>query len=342
MVGKRVVFLLIVIILSVAFFAGNAHAEASYYPFLDRDHIGLIDEKGELVIEPIYLEMGQPSDGWIAVRESSQWKYRLLEGSGEIKGAFDQAGPFVDGIAPVSLGDLNGFIDQSGEWLASGFAFVDAYSEGFAVVGDQSGIYFLDDQMKDTFKKRFEDAGSFSYGLAPIRLQEKWGLINSKGMIAVDPFFDDIPALGQESIVGKANGKYGMLNRDGGEVIPFEYEMLLPLTEGMIGYFDGEFWGYMNIDQEIVIPCRFSNITPFSNQRAYVIESGVGKVIDQSGQLIGNLTFEAFNLEDLLFASQYSYQFYEEMKAPFSNHQKMILDGNAWKIINDQGEILFQ
>lgn len=339
---KKSVFFLIGVILLFVSYQSLFQKDSRVYPIIQNHHVGLIDETGEVVIEPKYLELGKPSEGWVAVRESSQWKYLSLDGKKEIAEKYDQAGPFVKGIAPASKNDQNGFIDETGNWVKTGYDFVEAFSGGFAVVGDQSGMYFIDESFENKFQMLFEDAGPFLWNLAPVKQNGQWGIINHLGELVVSYQFEEMPLFGEEGIVGIQNGQYGMIDSTGVEIIPFQYDRLIPMSEDRIGYFDGQAWGFLNPRNEVVIPNRYSSVTAFKDDRAYVIDDGQGRIINRMGNPVGNEVFSAFDLEALFYASEFSYQFYSEMKAPFQDHTKLILEYRKWKVITDQGETIIE
>lgn len=339
---KKVIIFLFGVILLFVTAQMYVQKDKRLYPMIVNHHVGLIDDRGELVIEPIYLELGKPSEGWVAVRESAQWKYLSLDGKKAIEKRFDQAGPFVNGFAPVSHNDENGFIDDTGNWVKSGYDFVEAFSGEFALVGDQSGMYFIDENFENRFQLLFEDAGPFIQNFAPVKQKGQWGVINDLGELVAPYQFEKMPLIGEDGIVGIQNARYGMTDLTGVEMIPFQYERLIPMSEDRIGYYDGQAWGFLNSKNEIAIPSLYSSITAFKDERAYVIEDGHGFVIDRTGNSIGDETFSSFNLEALLYASEFSYQFYLEMKAPFQNHRKLILEFGTWKVITDQGETIIE
>ena len=339
---KKVVLLLVLIILFFISVQLIFSGEPRFYPMIQKHHIGVINQRGEVVVEPKYLELGKPSGGWVTVRESSQWKYRSLDGKRTIEVKFDQAGPFVNGLAPASKDEENGFIDETGNWVKKGFSFVDAFSEGFAVVGDEKGVYFVNERFENQFQSQFEDAGAFQENVAPVELNNQWGVINHLGEQIIPFRFEEMPLIGKEGIVGVVNSRYGMVDPSGIELIPFQYERLLPMSENRIGYFDGQVWGFLDAQNEVAIPARYASVTAFQDDRAYVIEDGRGFIIDRMGNSIGKEEFAGFDLETLLYSAELSYQFYTDFKAPFEDHKKLILDNRVWKVITDQGETIWK
>ena len=339
---KKYIFIVILVILFFVSVQLLFSGEPRFYPMIQNHHVGIINQRGEVVVEPKYLEVGKPSDGWVAVRESSQWEYQSLSGKKTIEVKFDQAGPFVNGLAPANKNEMNGFIDETGNWVKTGFSFVDAFSEGFAVVGSETGVYFVNEKFENQFQSQFEDAGAFQDGEAPVKRNNRWGVINHLGEQIVPFRFEEMPLIGKEGIVGVMNGRYGMMDPSGIELIPFHYERLLPMSENRIGYYDGQKWGFLDAQNGVAIPALYTSVTPFQDGRAYVIEDGLGLVIDWMGNSIGEGKFEEFDLESLLYSAAFTYRFYTELKAPFEEHEKLILDNQTWKVITDQGETIWK
>ena len=101
--------------------------------------IGLIDEAIEDYRTSIALFPDQPLPRWgLAV-------------------AWDRAGNFSEGLAPVGVGAKTGFIDR----------------EGRVVV-----------------EPLFDTAQSFADGLAPVRVNHKWGYVDRLGRMVIDPTYE--------------------------------------------------------------------------------------------------------------------------------------------------------
>jgi hypothetical protein len=92
------------------------------------------------------------------------------------------------------------------------------------------------------------------------------------------------------------NGKLGLLDKNGKEVIPCAYESKKDETgityhssfysEGLINVQKDGKYGYLNNANKIVIPFEFTNAKSFSNGKAEVTRNGKIEYIDKSGKTI--------------------------------------------------------
>jgi hypothetical protein len=72
---------------------------------------------------------------------------------------------------------------------------------------------YLNRSGRIVIKPRFNDAGHFSEGLAPIEINSKWGYINRRGKIVIAPQVDDADQF-SEGLARIAIGeKFGYINR---------------------------------------------------------------------------------------------------------------------------------
>ena len=102
---------------------------------------------------------------------------------------YSDARDFSEGLAAVRSKDLWGYIDLTGR-VAVSFDYkvpeVGPFSEGFAFVGDR----FIDTQGKPAFGSTFEQASSFSEGLAAVQTNGQWGFIDVNGRFVIPPAYE--------------------------------------------------------------------------------------------------------------------------------------------------------
>ena len=125
---------------------------------------------------------GNMSEGLIAVRRSGRWGYIDVSGRRVIDGAFERAGDFSGGLAPVTLeGGRCGYIDPTGKlaiparfrecnpFSAEGLARVDLAADAF----DGDRVAFIDRAGKPVVigpeaSPPFDSAEDFENGLAAV------------------------------------------------------------------------------------------------------------------------------------------------------------------------------
>ncbi|MBL8993928.1 MAG: WG repeat-containing protein [Spirochaetia bacterium] len=107
-------------------------------------------------------------------------------------------------------------------------------------------------------------------GLAPVQIGGRWGLIDSKGKLIVQPEYDSLGLLSEGRICFEKNKQYGFLNRAGQEVIPGVYQKALDFREGRAGVRDQEGWSFIDRDGKKITSTTYSQVGSFSNGRAVI------------------------------------------------------------------------
>lgn len=100
----------------------------------------------------------------------------------------------------------------------------------------------------------------FNSGFAGVNVNNKWGVINTKGEYVVKPSFDYLKAYNKGFIVLE-NYKYGYLDYSGKSVIPTIYSRFEPF-ENALKVFKGENVGLLNLNGEVIIEPEYTNIEP--------------------------------------------------------------------------------
>jgi hypothetical protein len=67
---------------------------------------------------------------------------------------------------------------------------------------------------------RYDDAASFSEGLARVRLNGKWGYINLLGKLVVECIYDNANDFNGGVALVNRDGRYGYINKRGEEIVP--------------------------------------------------------------------------------------------------------------------------
>ena len=120
---------------------------------------GLINEKGEYVIEPQYDFLGGLHNGLISFRQS----------------------------------DLTGFLDVNGNVVIKPqFYWVDEFSEGLCVVStdwqtDDPRLYgYIDATGNLVIDYKYQHAHKFENGIGKVQLNNLWGAVDKEGDVVVE------------------------------------------------------------------------------------------------------------------------------------------------------------
>jgi len=156
----------------------------------------------------------------------------------------------------------------------------------------------------------FEDFGMYSGGYAAAKVNNKWGVIDTSNRWLIPAEYDDIvrdelgrcyaqgavfvrrggvahlftngdftgisfddarPFADEGFAAVKQNGKWGFIDTDGAEVIPFLFDDALSFGQHLAAVKVGELWGYIGMHGNIVIDAVFLDAKSFSGGSAPIL-----------------------------------------------------------------------
>lgn len=148
----------------------------------------------------------------------------------------------------------------------------------------------------------YEHLWEFTEDLCAAKLNGKYGYIDMNGNIIIPFQYEDARPF--ENGVAKVmlNNNWIYIDRDGnnlGEVPEqSENEVTSKDSEPILDYIEtenGRLYGYINANNEVVIPYQYEKAQPFSEGLAWVEQK---KAIDQNGNVVFELDYEFYRLDD--------------------------------------------
>ncbi len=279
------------------FWAGSGHFSEGLASFKQDGKYGYFDKTGRILIEP--------------------------------SAEFGLVGPFQNGFAQIFVNNKFGFIDKTGRIVIPPVYFTGStFENGFsAVMTKQSAkktnvvgsiLSEIDDEFADlktlAFKwalvdtsgkpltakigakgfREFNEARSFSEGLAAVRIGKKWGYIDSVGNFVIDRQFEKIGPFSEGlAAVTKDGKKWGYIDKSGKFEIEPTYLVAEPFSEGMAAVVttqnpsDGR--KFIDKTGKIVLETGFSFVGVF-REGLVVIRKPTGfGYADKSGTLLNTI-----------------------------------------------------
>jgi hypothetical protein len=147
----------------------------------------------------------------------------------------------------------------------------------------------------------FEDANNFVEDLAVVKLNGKFGFIDTLGAMAIPCIYDNASAFSEGKSIVFYNCKTGILDKNGvAQLLDKDYEYVYPFNEGRSIVVFKNRYGVINKQGVEVVPTVYKSIEPFSLNRAIVIDTitGLAGAIDTTGSLVippTYLNMSAFN-----------------------------------------------
>ncbi len=126
-------------------------------------------------------------------RAQKNGKKALIDQKGELMsdGFYDEMGIYYEQLANVSRGNKQGFIDATGKLVIPLiYDRVWRFKEGFCLVILQGKTGFIDKKGKLLFTVPYTETGFFENGLAQVFENKKMGFINTKGKLVIPIQYD--------------------------------------------------------------------------------------------------------------------------------------------------------
>lgn len=239
---------------------------------------GYVNKRGKFKIAPIYSNGGRFINGLARVKIDGKYGFINLYGDFIIEPKYTNVFDFSENLATAILTQTikldNGYTQTSTNCYVlntlgnivqepQGHLIIDNFKEGYAVVNNYAGIFlnargktFVDVHLKMKTEEYFEDAKDFSEGYAAIKINGKWGFINSSFNHFLDIKYSDAKSFSEELAAVRNN----------------------------------YFWGYLSKTNKMAIDFKYKNCTSFKNGLAYVwLENNGFKTegyINKTGNLI--------------------------------------------------------
>ena len=233
---------------------------------------GYIDRSGEFIISPRFDTypkgyVSSFSEGLAMVEVAGKYGYINRTGEFAIQPRFLLGTDFHEGLAWVILKGPCAFygagpcpdfkilglkgrrgggpdckfalINKSGSIIATGYDYVEDFSEGLAPVRVGKKWGYIDKTGRMMIAPKFETAEPFSDGLARISQGELFGYIDKSGSVVISPqfkraedFSDGLAAVGN----WKADSRYGefyYINKTGEQAIPEKFALASRFFKGL-------------------------------------------------------------------------------------------------------------
>ncbi len=329
------------------------------------DYMGLINLKGEYVIEPDNKNIWDWKEGFAVVEKviskidvSDNFKnhfngqYGFVNAQGKLITDFSYgyANSFSRGIAAVNKASKWGFIDKTGDLIIPcQFEEVKQFGEEGCPVKLGGKWGFLSREGKWILPNQFAHLSNFEYGMAVASYKKKY--IENGGKILIDingnkiidlpdewgwfkPVSDKLILIGTNS--GFPGGRtYGFMSLDGNIVTPPQFytnsDYLFStgvLSEGMLTVMnDKNQYGYVNEAGELTIPIQFQYASPFKDGMAKVKKDGNFYFIDKKG-----------NMTSYVEPQTIQRPFDEVLE--FSEGLAVARKGDLWGVIDEQNSVV--
>lgn len=184
---------------------------------------------------------------------------------------YDQQQPFYNGMAIVQKGDFYGAINEDKKLVADlvydslipyeYIAFGKGYTWANALKNNKWG--YIDNAGKEVIPFIYDNSFDFSYNI-PVTLYFNLAFVQRNNLV-------------------------GIVDLNGTEIIPCEYDSILRPNIFQISppipAKKGDYWGYLDTTNQVLLPFKYQAANHFKNGEAYVKDDTGWCYIDTKGAL---------------------------------------------------------
>lgn len=288
-----------------------------------RERWGLYDHKGNQLIPAKFGDLKQPSNELVAATyDQRNWGYINLKGEKVIDFIYSECRNFHNGLATVALSNCGNC-----------WAVINKNGE-YVIRPENFHLYTFRlvriDGLQNVFYKvpptETADASLAAPGLIRLKRNGKFGIVDEEGRQIIPSIYDDIKGPSTDGLfVVKKNNKCAVLTKENRVVLGFnDYNNKF---EDIFGFYDGYSkvlmkgkYGFINPQGKVLISPQYPQATDFSEGMAAVQIKGKWGFIDKNERL----TVQPY---------------YEDYK-PFYNGIALVKENGKWNIVNKQGKEL--
>lgn len=283
-----------------------------FYPWLENEKFGYINQEGQLLISCQYEDASPFYDGLAIV--SKQGKYGLINKRNEpvVDLVYDEILEPHDQFFIAQQQGRYGLLNQQGKTaIAFKYIEIQRLDNGQYLLEDTTGFYLLNNaaQQLSSVPMVYEEVAQYLSGLAADSLDQqiaieqqgssqtlvssplpqvftkngKKGLkLSNKELLPAS--LEDIAPFTGIYAIAKKKGKYGIIDTQGKTILNFEYSTIRFVTG--LGYLieQNGFLGVYDPANGFLVPLAFEGIKPFESKYILVSLAGKDGLLDLKGK----------------------------------------------------------
>jgi WG containing repeat len=175
----------------------------------------------------------------------------------------------------------------------------DALATELHLVPSNGKFGYIDSNGNTVIRPRFDLAGGYAEGLAPVSMGGRWGYIDPEGLLVIPAKFEDANRFSNGLARVLVNGRWGYIHKNGNIAIPAQFSDASDFSEGLASFeaAGNPLLGYIDTQGRVVIRPRFTYASDFHEGLAvadeYSEDPRVGRgFIDKTGQFVIPPQFE--------------------------------------------------
>lgn len=189
-------------------------------------------------------ELGQFQENYIAFKEDDQWGFLDEIGQLRIANRYDSVKNFSEGIALVKLIGKWGAINRNEELVLQPiYDSIGSFYNALTVVKTSKKYGLVDRTGREVLAVKY-DLITRHQGWIELEIGGLKGISDIRGRIIKSPQYDAVQPLDPLHFLVRKGSKYGVVNRNGRDVIPLAYEQVKASPLGFLALKKGKLTTY--------------------------------------------------------------------------------------------------
>ena len=272
-------------------------------------------------------------EGLIPAEQNGLWGYLNLEGEFEVEPIYKKAGNFENGFAVVQFNDINAYgVLKKESYIACILPeniepkYLRIW-DGDIIIASQNGRYALYSLSEGKLLSDFiyQEITEFEDGFAVARMNNMWGLIDTKGKHVVNFQYYDLSYIGNGLYSARGNsnptGTCSLIDSSG---------RLVYRTDVYAGGFDkvlhGIFWHGTLSNQILFLSENGNFLNSFENaENPAILTSNVAKIT-----VAGKIQYVNIKTGEIIFSPEreYSFEYFKVSSATYEKYLGIDSNGN--------------
>lgn len=237
---------------SLRSFSGELLLEHRYSSIkeLDKDLLLLTREKQKFLfrpsnafdakLDPLIDSLGQYLNGYVPVKKDGQWGFLNRSGGLAIANRYEAVGTFSEGLFSVKLIGKWGYVNENEELVIQpNYEETEPFQSGLAIVKNAGKYGIINQKSEAVVSLDYEQIERLG-NLFLLHTSGQIGLADSSGRIIKNPSYESIFPLDEDFFLVKRNGKYGVINKSGHDILPTNYEEIRQRGNLFLGSKEGQ------------------------------------------------------------------------------------------------------
>lgn len=261
--------------------------------------MGLIDNKGNIILDPIYKEIKNVNreNNRVVLKKNRLFYIADLMGNPISDEIYRDISSF-DNEAIIYDGNKYGIMDIQGKVIIEPkYTGIEWVNGGLAAVYDDKGkVEIVDYLGKEVVEYKYDNIEPFTNSAACVRLKGKYGAINNKGEIIIPIEHEEGIGMFGDCIsmckVIDGKKKWAMYDFKGKCLTEFKYDKMINLNKGFAIVSNDKLYGVIDKNGQEVIPLEYSNLGFMGHYFQGKID-GKNVVIDKNNNILNDSDFDS-------------------------------------------------